>query len=257
MTDWRQRVAATSAPDARLERELRYRFCAPLLRDAATWCDLGGDPAAAAAALGDAIPARVLLAGGEPGAAAELGPNAEALDADLGDPGDLQRVRSAVVAGDAPAVVTCFGVLDRLPGFAPLVDLLVELAETAGATVVLSVPDVAAAPGAPAEPPVWDAGGVEELRRLLPQSHVVARQAALHGSAIGLAEGGPARHDLQVDVDVREAAPTHVLLVFGPAATAPAATAAVAPADVAARRAWERGLEADAAIGRSLLAERA
>jgi hypothetical protein len=261
MTDWRQRLASAGAPDARLERELRYRFCAPLIRDAAVWLDLGGDPAAAAAALAhdDARPKRTVLAGGDAGGASELGPQAEHVEADLTDPQDLQRVRQALVAADddGARVVTCLTALETLSTFAPLVDLLVELAEQDRATVVLAVPDVAGATALPEQPPVWDAGAVEELRRLLPADHVLARQVALHGSAIGLVEGGPARHDLQVDVDPREQTPTHVLAIFGPQATAPAATATVETADPSARRAHERGLEAEAALGRTLLAERA
>lgn len=258
MSDWRQRLASAGAQDERLERELRYRFVAPLVRDAAVWCDLGGDPAAAAAALGEERPARIVLAGTSEDEAAELGPGTEALEADLGSPEDLRAVHGALLAGDAEGdrVATCLVALETLERFAPLVELLVELAEQHEVTAVLAVPDASAAAEPPAGPPVWGEAAVEELRRLLPEGHVLFRQVPLAGSAVAAVEGGPQRRDIPVDVDPGQA-PTHVLAAFGPRAGRLTGVASAAPADVAARRAWQRGLEADAALVRTLLADRA
>src|SRR5688572_3019781 len=132
MSDWRQRLADAGSPAVRLERELRYRFVAPLVRDAAVWCDVGGDLAAAAAALStDELPARVVLAGVTQDAADDLAARGtEVLDIDLADASDLERVHEALVgppeaaSTEAPApapagglVVTCLTALDALDIF--------------------------------------------------------------------------------------------------------------------------------------------
>ena len=70
--------------------------------------------------------------------------------------------------------------------FVPLVELLVELAERrATRRSLLSVPnDAFWAIENPYHETTWGEGAFEELRRLLPEGTVVARQVALHGSAL-------------------------------------------------------------------------
>ena len=248
MSDWRQRLADAGSPAVRLERELRYRFVAPLVRDAAVWCDVGGDLAAAAAALSaDDLPARVVLAGVTQDAADDLpARGTEVLDVDLSDASDLERLHEAITSDEeGDLVVTCLTALDSLDTFAPLVDLLVELADKHAATVVLAAP--AAAPPEPQ-------GAAEELRRLLPADHVIAHQAPLVGSAIAplSSDSGPA---LGGTAPVGGDAPTHVLAAFGPGAAKLGAVAVVAPGQAGAQRARERALETDAALVPALQAE--
>src|SRR3954468_16704210 len=96
---------------------------------------------------------------------------------------------AAVAALPLGAVVTAFGVLEAVDGFAALVEALIEAAAERDVTVVLAVPNHAfVAPSGEARTS-WDAGAFAELRSLLPDDHVVLHQVALRGSALVAAEG--------------------------------------------------------------------
>jgi len=172
--------------------------------------------------------------------------DAAAVHHDVTDAGDLDGLRAAfadAAGGDGERVVTCFGVLERLDAFGPLVEALVEASERHGATVLLS-----AAP---------DEGALAELVRLLPAGHVVARQVPLAGSAIVVGDEPPRTHELSVEVGADPAGPTALLVAFGPGAARLTGVAAVRQGDAGAERARLRQLEADASLVTALLAERA
>ena len=165
-------------------------------RRAPAWLDLGcGAGVAAADALGGEGAARAVLVDADQDAVAEAAraiPAGEAVPvvADLADDGGLAAVRDAL--GDArDGVATCFEVIEHLERFTGVIELLVELAEERGFTVLLSVPNDAFWPiESPWHATMWGEGSFEELRRLLPADHVVARQVPLQGSAIVL-DGAP------------------------------------------------------------------
>jgi len=176
--------------------------------------------------------------------------DAAAVHHDVTDAGDLDGLRAAFADaadgdgdGNGERVVTCFGVLERLDAFGPLVEALVEASEEHGATVLLS-----AAP---------DEGALAELVRLLPAGHVVARQVPLAGSAIVVGDEPPRTHELSVEVGAGPAGPTALLVAFGPGAARLTGVAAVRQGDAGADRARLRQLEADASLVTALLAERA
>src|SRR3954451_6671870 len=103
----------------------------------------------------------------------------------------------AAVAALAPgAVVTAFGVIEVVDGFAAVVEALIEAAAERDVTVVLAVPNHAfVAPSGEARTS-WDAGAFAELRSLLPGGHVALHQLALRGSALVVAaEDATGAHD--------------------------------------------------------------
>ena len=102
---------------------------------------------------------------------------------------------------------------------------------------------------------MWGEGAFEELRRLLPAEHVVARQLALHGSlALVDGEDGGGR---TVEVDPpTAAAPTHFLVGMGPGAGRLTGTAGVGEADAVEQRRWERQRESDLAYLQAALDDR-
>src|SRR6201999_245968 len=167
------------------------------------------------------------------------------LVADLADDDGLDAVRAAL--GEArDGVATCFEVIEHLERFAGVVELLVELAEERGFTVLLSVPNDAFWPiESPWHATMWGEGSFEELRRLLPADHVVARQVPLQGSAIVLEDAAAAGPGEIAPRD--DAVPSHYIAAFGPRAGALAPLAAVTQADLAAQRRWERTREANLA----------
>src|SRR5256885_2870896 len=135
MPDWQERITVETEPALRVEHALRYRLARPLVAQARTWCDLGcGNGVAAADALGDALPERVVLVDVNEAVVATardtLRADADPLGvvADLTDAADLQRVRAAVTEGGGERVITCFEVIEHLETFVPLVEMLVELA---------------------------------------------------------------------------------------------------------------------------------
>jgi hypothetical protein len=93
---------------------------------------------------------------------------------------------------------------------------------------------------------MWGEGAFEELRRLLPAEHVVAKQLPLQGSAI-VPDGADALAPPGFRAQA-EAVPSHYLVAFGPRCREIGALSAVAPADLAAQRRWERQREANLAF---------
>jgi SAM-dependent methyltransferase len=254
MPDWQERITRDTNPAVRVEHDLRYRLAEPLILGARTWADLGcGNGVAAAEVLGGVYPGRAVLvdvdAGAAETAAASLrAGEAEALVADLVDREALGRVREAILAGDAPRVVTCFEVIEHLKVFVPLVELLSELAEAGEATVLLSVPnDDFWAIDNPFHETSWGEGSFAELRSLLPGGTVVARQLALQGSAVVPEGHDGERLSVPIQPDAEGAVPTHFLAAMGPEAAALTPHAGVAQTDLDEQRAWERQRESDLA----------
>jgi SAM-dependent methyltransferase len=249
---WQERITRETPPAIRVEHDLRYGLAAPLVRGAPAWLDLGcGAGVAAANALAGDGPARAVLVDADADAVAEAAravPAGEAVTvvADLADDAGLAAVREAV--GDArDGVATCFEVIEHLERFTGAVELLVELADERGFTVLLSVPNDAFWPvESPWHATMWGEGSFEELRRLLPAEHVVAQQVPLQGSAIVL-DGSPP--DPPGELTARDdAVPSHFIAAFGPRASALVPRAAVTQADLAEQRRWERTREANLAF---------
>ena len=251
MPDWQERITRESAPALRVEHELRYALAAPLIADAALWCDLGcGSGVAAGKAIGDRTAERTMLvdvdAGALEQAVRELPGNVTTLQADLSDDDAVSRIRAELLehAGHGIRVVTCFETLEHLQTFPPLVLVLTELAEQHGFTVFLSVPnDAFWSLENPHHPTMWGEGSFEELRSLLPADHLVVRQIALQGSALA-AQGEPAVSELTASVDP-DGVPSHHLAVFGAEQARAALDALVVQADLEEERQWQRQRESD------------
>jgi hypothetical protein len=251
MPDWQERITRESAPALRVEHELRYALAAPLIAEAAFWCDLGcGSGVAAGRAIRDRTAERTMLvdidAGALEQAVRELPGSVTTLKADLSDEADVSRVRAELLehAGHGIRVVTCFESLEHLEAFPPLVSLLTELADEQGFTVFLSVPnDAFWSLENPHHPTMWGEGSFEELRSLLPADHLVLRQVALQGSAVAPL-GDPAVHELTASVDP-EGVPSHHLAVFGAEQARVAPGAVVVQADLEEERQWQRQRESD------------
>jgi 2-polyprenyl-3-methyl-5-hydroxy-6-metoxy-1,4-benzoquinol methylase len=253
MTEWIERVDRGTTPAILNEHVLRYAFAMPLVRTSAAWADLGcGTGAAAAAAAEGRFGGRLILADNDAGALAaaqrELQAAGEvvAIEADLTDSADLDRLEKAIVSGDAEEhrCITCFEVVEHLDDFGPLIDRLVRLAEVANCTVCLSVPnDAFTGVENPFHETVWGEASVEELRSLLPETHVAGAQYALTGSCIQIDEQ-PAQHRLVVDV-APDRVPSHYLLVFGPRTAELRPAARIDQIDLDQQRTWERQREAD------------
>jgi len=251
MPDWQERITRETAPSIRVEHELRYAAAAPLVHASAAWCDLGcGTGLGAAAGLGAPYAGTAVLVDVEQHAVeqARMAIDARAivpLTADLTSSAELERVRAALLeaAPDGRRCVTCFEVIEHLSTFAPLVELLVELATESDCSVVASVPnDAFFSIENPHHLTTWGEGAVEELRSLLPSDHVLAHQVALQGSAL-------ARADAEVEevasVRVERGVPTHFVIAFGPDADRLAAGPRVVQADLEEQRRWERQRESD------------
>jgi SAM-dependent methyltransferase len=251
MPDWQERITRDSGPELRVEHELRYELAAPLIRGAALWCDLGcGNGVAAARSLETEPPQHAVLVDVDPRAletaARELASlDAQTLQADLSEPESVAQVRAALLdsPGEGQRIVTCFEAIEHLASFAPVVELLTELAEQHGFTVVASVPnDAFWSIENPHHLTMWGEGAFEELRRLLPREHVVLRQVALRGSAI-VREEAPDERTVAVGVDPA-GVPSHLLVAFGPGADRVAPSAHVVQADLEEQRLWVRQREA-------------
>jgi 2-polyprenyl-3-methyl-5-hydroxy-6-metoxy-1,4-benzoquinol methylase len=249
MPDWQERITTETEPALRVEHELRYRLARAAIGHAATWCDLGcGNGVAAADALEGQLPERVVLVDRDERvvetARDTLGPQTTGVTADLTQAGDLVRVREALLDGGGERVVTCFEVIEHLENFVPLVETLGELGRAGDATVLLSVPnDAFWSLENPHHLTMWGDGAFTELRGLLPEDAVVARQASLQGSAVVVE---PGTHDVTVSVD-EQVVPTHFLAVFGPRRREVLGGAGVAPVDLDGQRRWVRQRESDLA----------
>ena len=224
-----QRVRDTD-PAARVERDAR-RHVAAGLGGRGAWVDLRAEDGPAA---GDPPPE-----GATPLTSAFAGDD------------ELAAVREAAGQG---GLVTVFDTVEHVPSFAALVQLLVELAETQDATVVVGVPNDAVGDGGAPEGrrTTWDEGAFAELRSMLPADHAVWHQLALRGTAVvpdgheGLHEGAVALTD--------DGVPVAFLAVFGPLAGELAPAVGVVQADVAAERAARRAADAELAVLRARLA---
>ncbi len=249
MADWQERITRDTKPSIRVEHDLRYAVAAPLIHSAPAWADLGcGAGVAAADALGDAQLGRVVLADADADALDQAGRDLRARDiarvqADLATDEGVAAVRAAL--GEAAGVITCFEVVEHLTTFVPLIGALIELAEQ-GWTVVLSVPnDAFWALENPYHETMWGEGAFEELRRLLPEDAVVARQIPLDGSHLVI---GDAPLELPPVTPRPDAVPSHFLAAFGPRAGDLVARALAIPSDLDGRRTWERQRESTLAV---------
>ena len=263
MPDWHERLTRGTNPAVRAEHHLRYALAAELLRTAPVWTDLGsGAGVAAADALGgEAFGGPVVLVDLDADAVAEAAravPAAAttAVQADLATDDGIARVREAVTAAGDGGLVTCFEVVEHLPTFVPLLELLTELAAGHGHTVVLSVPnDAFWAIENPYHLAMWGEGAFDELRRLLPAEHVVARQVPLAGSAVVVGDGdAPPLQPPAVAVGA-DRVPSHLLAAFGPRAGELHAAAHVTALDLQGQRRWERERESQLAHHEAELAE--
>jgi SAM-dependent methyltransferase len=254
MLEWQERIVRDTRPAIRVEHDLRYAAAAPIVLASPVWCDLGcGSGLAAADALGDGFDGHAVLVdvAQDPLDEAAAGVHAgttTAVCADLADADGLRRVREAVLAAGRDGAVTCFEVVEHLESFAGLLGLLRELADDHGFTVVLSVPnDAFWALENPYHRTVWGEGAFDELRRLVPADHVVARQVPLTGSALVVGEDAATVAPGEVAVE-SERVPSHLLVAFGPRAAELAAGARVQAADLDGLRTWERQREANLAF---------
>jgi SAM-dependent methyltransferase len=254
LIDWQERITRDTGAAIRVEHRVRYAAAAPLIADAPVWADLGcGNGIAAAEALGGGLPGRIVLVDSSEDALSQASREfpvdaLSTLQADLAASSDLERVREALTGEDTGGgCLTAFEVVEHLADFAPLIELLVELAEARGFTSVLSVPnDAFWAIENPYHLTKWGEGAFEELRRLLPEGHVVARQHALQGSVM-VVEGGDREAGTVSIEPAAEPVATHFLVAFGPAAKRVGGAAEVAAADLLEQRRWERQRESDSA----------
>jgi SAM-dependent methyltransferase len=258
MVNFQERITQETEPAIRVEHDVRYSAVAPLVAGAPTWVDLGcGTGLAARAALGHGRPPKITIVDIDEAAVNEaagaLGEDVVAIVADLSDADGLQTVRAAI---DEGAVVTCFETVEHLPVFVGLVELLVELAAERGVTAVLSVPnDAFTGVENPHHMTTWGDSAVDELRGLLPDEHLIARQLAVAGSVVAIGEEAQS-HAIEVTAAPAGAPPTHFIIGFGPRIAELDATAGAAQVDAAAQRAWERQRAADLAFFRVRNAQR-
>ena len=251
MPDWQERINRETRPAIRAEHELRYAAAAPIVHASDAWLDLGcGIGLAAGAGIGATYEGLALLVDVDEGALEIAGRSIVArevvtLAADLTAAAALEQVRERLLAaaGDGPACITCFETIEHLATFAPLVELLVELASRHRCTVVLSVPnDAFWAVENPHHATMWGEGAVEELRLLLPGDHVLVQQVALHGSALARSDDDTQEVAM---VSATAEVPTHLVLAFGERAGELAMTSRVVQTDLDEQRRWERQRESD------------
>lgn len=261
MPEWQERITRDTKPTIRAEHDLRYAMAAPIIEAAGVWCDLGcGSGVAAADALGDRFGGHAVAVDAAQEALDEAvatlpAAHHTAVRADLTDAADLGRVRDAVLAAGRDGVVTCFEVIEHLSTFVPALELLRELGTEHGFTVLLSVPnDAFWALENPFHATMWGAGAFEELRRLLPADHVVARQVPLSGSAVVPVDGSAGALDVPSVTVEPEREPSHFVAAFGPRCAEVVPRAYVTAADLDGQRTWERQREAQLAIYEAELA---
>jgi hypothetical protein len=267
-THWQERITAGTDPSVRTEHTLRYEVAAPIVRQAATWCDLGcGIGLAATSATDGPFAGELVLTDVDAPSVAQAAGHLRAetitpLVADLNDAEGRAAVRAAVLGGAAPRAITCFEVLEHVRELPPVVELLVEFAREHETTVVLSVPnDAFWAIDNPYHETTWSAAGFGELRAVLPEDHVFAEQLPLRGSRITV-PGSSASEPAGVEPH-EGAVPSHFLVAFGPAAANLRGGAAMFEADQRGERNWIRqresylhGLETEVVTLRAFVAER-
>jgi hypothetical protein len=261
MPEWQERLTRDTKPSIRVEHDLRYEAAALLIGAAPVWIDLGcGAGVAAADALGSSFAGHAVLVDASQDALDEAVVTIRAatvtpLRADLSDESDVVRVREAAAKAGPGGCVTCFEVVEHLPTFVPVLELLIALATEHAYTCVLSVPnDAFWALENPFHETMWGDGAFEELRRLLPADHVIARQVPLTGSAVVREAGSQQLESPAIAVE-DDRVPSHFLAAFGPAAAQLAPRAAVVAADLDGQRTWERQRESQLAFYEAELAE--
>jgi 2-polyprenyl-3-methyl-5-hydroxy-6-metoxy-1,4-benzoquinol methylase len=248
-THWQERITAGTDPSVRTEHTLRYEVAAPVVRQAATWCDLGcGTGLAAGSATDGPFEGELVLVDVDAASVTQAAAHLRAdtitpLAADLNEPAGRAAVRAAVLGAAAPRAITCFEVLEHVRDLAAVVELLVELAGHA-TTVVLSVPnDAFWAIENPYHLTTWSAAAFTELRAMLPTGHVFAEQVPLRGSRITVQGADP---DEPAGVEAHEGAvPSHFIAAFGPAAWQLRGGAAIFEADQRGERNWTQQRERD------------
>jgi hypothetical protein len=254
MTAWEERITHTTAPAIVNEHKLRYAFAAGAIRASDVWADLGcGAGVAAAETLGVPFDGHLLLVDSDDDALAEAhvllrATELTAIQADLTAPPDLDRVRNSLLdlAPRRGGCVTCFEVIEHLPNFVPLLDVLLDLSGV-GYTVVLSVPnDAFWSLENPHHAARWSGAAFEEFRRNLPPDHVLAYQFPLTGSCVQPASrnGVPQTQESRFSVS-SEGVPSHYIAAFGPGASGLPGVSDVVQLDLDRQRAWERQREAD------------
>jgi SAM-dependent methyltransferase len=260
MPEWQERLTRDTKPSIRAEHDLRYGAAAPLIASAPVWVDLGcGAGVAASDAIGDRFGGHAVLIDVSQDALDEAAATVHAgtigcVRADLADEQDVARVRQAAIDAGRDGCVTCFEVIEHLVTFVPVLELLVELATEHGYTVVLSVPnDAFWALENPFHQTMWGEGAFEELRRLLPADHVVARQVPLTGSAIVVDDEATELAVPAVTVG-SDRVPSHFIAAFGPRAREVVPRAFATAADLDGQRTWERQREAQLAFHEAELA---
>lgn len=203
MVDFEERITRDTSPLIRLEHDVRYRSVRSLVMTSQVWCDLGcGSGMAATAALDGRYPGRAVLVDVVEDAVREAeqriaAHEVNAFRADLAAKEDLGIVHDALFT-DPPdnGCITCFELVEHLTSFVPLVQLLIEAAESGRYTVILSVPnDAFSSMQNPYHQTVWGSSAFEELRRLLPVDHVLALQIELRGSTLARVNGEQSRTD--------------------------------------------------------------
>jgi 2-polyprenyl-3-methyl-5-hydroxy-6-metoxy-1,4-benzoquinol methylase len=267
-THWQERITVGTDPSVRTEHILRYEVAAPVVRQAATWCDLGcGTGLAASSATDGPFEGQLVLVDVDEPSVAQAAAHLRAgaitpLVADLNDAAERDAVRAAILAAPAPRALTCFEVLEHVRDLAAVVELLVELAVEHATTVVLSVPnDAFWAIDNPYHETTWSAAAFAELRAMLPAHHVFAEQVPLRGSRVTVQGAGA---DEPAGVEPHPGAvPSHFIAAFGPAAGALRGGAAIFEADQRGERDWTRrresylhGLETEIVTLRAFAAER-
>jgi len=251
---WQERVTLESPPAVLVEHILRYRLVADLVAASATWIDLG---------CGTGVPASLGLAGKRASRLVLVDNNEQALDlaaellrpaqitplaGDLNDPDFLTRLDGLASEADQELAITAFELVEHLERFVPLLELLRQLSERHGATVVLSVPNDAFWPVAnPFHKAVWGEAAFAELRTTLPGQHLVFHQLPLLGSAVvAQPQSEPLAYDCRAEIDPgQRTVSTHLLAAFGPRTQLLRPEAAVTVADLIEQRRWENEREAN------------
>jgi SAM-dependent methyltransferase len=260
MPEWQERLTRDTKPSIRAEHDLRYNAAVAMIASAPVWVDLGcGAGVAAADALGQSFAGHAVLVDASDEALEEASVTVHAgsttaLRADLADAVDVERVRQAVLDAGEGGCVTCFEVIEHLATFVPVLELMTALATEHGFTAVLSVPnDAFWALENPFHQTMWGEGAFEELRRLLPTDHAIARQVPLTGSAVVGEEGATDLAVPSVAVE-HDRVPSHFIAAFGPGAEELVPRAFVSAADLDGQRTWERQREAQLAFHEAELA---
>lgn len=169
---------------------------------------------------------------------------AQRVDVTPDDAAQPAALRDRVPEG---SLVACLDVLDRVPAFAALVEVLQELARERGATVVLGVPDEAL--GGVGET-AWTEGALDELRGILGPDHVAAAVHELRGAAV-VPEGVQPPASVELEAAAGASGPVGWLLAFGRHAERLGARAVAGPVDTHGQRRWERRREAELAVLRA------